>query len=149
MLQQPQNSRQRARDSSLSILSAPTTINTSTHLDRKETRHGIIYSSKKFSFRISTSSWSDIFLRGRRTRKGPRSGHTNARWPQEAAIPFSAGAKSIKLTHSFLTAKQFFPGFLYFSMLFKKFQDLNKMPNSHLVLHKETWKQHFEKQTLN
>ena len=52
------------------------------------------------------------------------------------------------LTHSSPTAKQLFPGFfLHFSMLFFNFQDLNMiaMPNSHLVLHKETLKQYFEK----
>ena len=35
------------------------------------------------------------------------------------------------LTHSFLTAKQFFPDFLHFSMLFLHFQEMNMiaMPN--------------------
>ena len=52
-----------------------------------------------------------------------------------------------RLTHSFLTAKHLFPDCLHFSPLFLNFQDLNMiaMPNSHLVLHKETLKQHFEK----
>ena len=52
------------------------------------------------------------------------------------------------LTHSFLTAKkQLFPGFFEIFLCYFSFQDLNMiaMPNSHLVLHKETLKQHFEK----
>ena len=43
------------------------------------------------------------------------------------------------LTHSFLTAKQLLPGFTKFLRL-----DMIPMPNSHLVLHKETLKQQFE-----
>ena len=52
------------------------------------------------------------------------------------------------LTHSFPTAKQLFnPDFLRFSVVFLNFQDLNTiaMANSHLVLHKQTLKQYFEK----
>ena len=47
-----------------------------------------------------------------------------------------------------LNAKQQFPGFFFhFSLPFLHFQDLNMiaMQNSHLVLRKETLKQHFEK----
>ena len=51
------------------------------------------------------------------------------------------------LTHSFLTAKQLFPRFFTFLMLFFNFQDLKMiaMPKSHRVLHKVTLKQDFEK----
>ena len=55
------------------------------------------------------------------------------KWPNNPFLPDS------KTTFS--------PDFLHFSMLFLNFQDLNMiaMPNSHLVLHKETLKQLFEK----
>ena len=48
------------------------------------------------------------------------------------------------LTHSILTAKQFFPGFLELFDLFFNFLDLSMIAtlNSHPVLHKETLKQH-------
>ena len=50
------------------------------------------------------------------------------------------------LPHSFLTAKHLFPRFFTFFYAFLNLQNLNMiaMPNSHLVLHKETLKQHFE-----
>ena len=57
-----------------------------------------------------------------------------------------------KLTHSFPTAKQLFPGFFFtFSMLFLDFQDIDMiaMPNSHLFPHKETSKQQFEEWNIN
>ena len=68
---------------------------------------------------------------------------------QEARMP--RAQRSVKndmpcLTHSFPTAKQLFPGFFTFFYAILHFQDLNMipMPNSHLVLHKVTLKQHFE-----
>ena len=53
-----------------------------------------------------------------------------------------------KLTRSILTAKQFFSlDLLRFSSSFENFLDLSMiaMPNSRLVLDKETLKQHFER----
>ena len=60
-----------------------------------------------------------------------------------AIAPWRGGPD--ELTHSFLIAKHLFPGFFTFFYAILNFSDLNMiaMPNSHLVLHKATLKQHF------
>ena len=52
-----------------------------------------------------------------------------------------------ELTHSFPTAKQLFPGFFTFFSAIFYFENMNmiSMSNSHLILHEETLKQHFDK----
>ena len=79
-------------------------------------------------------------------------------WPEKEATNlrnnvYFDGADCSQARHTFINPflpdckTTFFPDFLHFSMLFLNFQDLNEiaMPNSHLALHKEALKQHFEK----